>query len=84
MAARTAVVATSLPGYANVARADQDALLVPPGDAGALAVALRRALYEPERNAALVSSGSQRVTTFSMAQLAERYEGLYEQVLRRR
>ena len=84
MAARTAVVATSLPGYANVARADQDALLVPPGDAGALAVALRRSLYEPERNAALVSSGSQRVTSFSMAQLAERYEGLYEQVLRRR
>jgi len=84
MAARTAVVATSLPGYANVARADPDALLVPPGDAGALAVALRRSLYEPERNAALVSSGSQRVTSFSMAQLAERYEGLYEQVLRRR
>ena len=84
MAARTAVVATSLPGYANVARSDQDALLVPPGDAAALAVALRRALYEPERNAALVSSGAQRVTSFSMAQLAERYEGLYEQVLRRR
>lgn len=84
MAARTAVVATSLPGYANVARADLDALLVPPGDASGLAAALRRALYEPECNAALVASGSQRVTDFSMAQLAERYEGLYERVLRRR
>lgn len=84
MAARTAVVATSLPGYANVARADQDALLVPPGDAHALAGALRLALYEPARNAALVASGAQRVTSFSMAQLAEHYEGLYERVLRRR
>lgn len=84
MAARTAVVATSLPGYANVARADQDALLVPPGDAHALAGALRRALYEPARNAELVASGAQRVTGFSMAQLAEHYEGLYERVLRRR
>lgn len=84
MAARTAVVATALPGYANVARADQDALLVPPGDAHALAGALRRALYEPARNAELVASGAQRVTGFSMAQLAEHYEGLYERVLRRR
>ena len=33
MAASTAVVASDLPGYANVARAGRDALLVPPGDA---------------------------------------------------
>jgi phosphatidylinositol alpha-mannosyltransferase len=84
MAARTAVVATTLPGYANVARADLDALLVAPGDPRALAGALRRALFEPEVNSRLVHSGAERATGFSMAQLAAQYEGLYEQVLRRR
>ncbi len=84
MAARTAVVATTLPGYANVARADLDALLVAPGDPRALAGALRRALFEPEVNSRLVHSGAERATGFSMAQLAAKYEGLYEQVLRRR
>lgn len=84
MAARTAVVATSLPGYANVARADRDALLVPPGDASALAAALRRVIGDAELSARLVESGLSRAAEFSMSRLAERYEGLYEQVLRRR
>ena len=37
MAAGTPVVASDLVGYRNVARPDQDALLVPPGDPVALA-----------------------------------------------
>jgi phosphatidylinositol alpha-mannosyltransferase len=84
MAARTAVVATQLPGYANVARAGTDALLVTPGDPRALAAALHRALFEPELNAGLVASGAERATGFSMEELAGRYEGLYERVLGRR
>src|SRR4029453_14653390 len=40
-AAGTPVVASGLAGYANVARADRDALLVAPGDTAALATALR-------------------------------------------
>lgn len=84
MAAGAAVVATSLPGYANVARADRDALLVTPGDVGELAAALRRVLLDRELAARLVASGAERAAGFSMAQLAARYEGLYEQVLRRR
>src|SRR4051812_43281712 len=40
MAASTPVVASDLPGYANVARAGRDAILVPPGDARALSAAL--------------------------------------------
>ncbi|NCY15648.1 MAG: glycosyltransferase family 1 protein [Actinobacteria bacterium] len=84
MAAHTAVVATMLPGYANVARADLDALLVTPGDARALADALRRVLFDRELNARLVESGATRATGFSMAELAAQYEGLYERVLRHR
>ena len=44
MAAETAIVASGLDGYRNVATDDVDALLVDPGDVGALADALQRAL----------------------------------------
>jgi phosphatidylinositol alpha-mannosyltransferase len=84
MAARTAVVASDLPGYANVARADCDALLVPPGDASALAAALRRVLEEKQLRDALVASGAERAEGFSMDHLAERYEEIFERVAVRR
>lgn len=81
MAAETPVVASELPGYANVARAGQDGLLVPPGDAAALAAALRRVLTDAVTARALVASGSERAAHFSMARLAEVYVDHYEQVL---
>jgi phosphatidylinositol alpha-mannosyltransferase len=80
MAAGTAVVASDLPGYANVARAGQDALLVPPGDAAALTGALARALTDRELAAALVESGESRAAHFSMDRLADRYLELYQRI----
>ncbi len=47
MAAQTPVVASDLDGYRNVARSGADAILVPPGDAEALAAALARGPQEP-------------------------------------
>jgi len=84
MAASTAVVASDLPGYANVARAGRDALLVPPGDASALAGALRRVLEDRALAARLVASGEERAAEFSMARLAATYVELYERVATRR
>mgnify|MGYP003115564024 CR=1 FL=1 len=84
MAAHTPVVASELPGYANVARADLDGILVPPGDAVALAAALRRVLTEPSTAERLVASGEARAAHFSMEHLAEVYVELYERVLWRR
>ena len=84
MAAKTAVVASNLAGYANVARADQDALLVPPGDPTALASALRRVLDDASLRDSLVASGSDRAEGFSMDRLAERYEEIFERVALRR
>ena len=78
MAAQTPIVASDLPGYRNVARPGQDALLVPPGDAGALADGLRRVLTEPGLAKDLVASGECRAATFAMDRLAERYVELYE------
>jgi phosphatidylinositol alpha-mannosyltransferase len=82
MAARTPVVASDLPGYANVARAGRDALLVPPGDAAALAAALRQVLDDPPTADRLVASGTERAEHFSMARLAARYLELYGHVVR--
>lgn len=81
MAAGCAIVASELPGYANVARAGQDALLVPPGDVAALTRALQRALDEPGTAAAIVASGTERAAGFSMDHLAERYVAIYRSVL---
>ncbi len=78
MAAETAVVASELPGYANVARADRDALLVPVGDAAALATAITRVLTDRSLAAQLVASGTCRAAEFSMEHLAQRYVELYE------
>ncbi len=81
MAADTPVVASDLPGYANVARAGQDAVLVPPGDAHALATALDQVLGDAALRRRLVASGEARARSFSMEHLAEVYLELYERVL---
>jgi phosphatidylinositol alpha-mannosyltransferase len=81
MAAETAVVATDLTGYANVARADRDALLVPPEDPKALAAALERVLTDRSLRERLVASGEARAAEFSMERLAEVYLELYRSVL---
>ncbi len=80
MAASTPVVASDLPGYANVARAGTDALLVPPRDAAALAAALGRVLTDAATSRSLVHAGQERAAHFSMDRLAERYVELYERI----
>ena len=77
MAAQTPIVASDLPGYANVARSGRDAMMVPPGDAAALAAALRQVLAERSLAEDLVASGDGRACEFSMDRLAERYLDLY-------
>jgi phosphatidylinositol alpha-mannosyltransferase len=81
MAASTAIVASGIDGYRNVARADLDALLVPPGDVDALRHALQRVLDDEALRTSLVASGFERAREFSMSSLAERYLEIYEQAL---
>jgi phosphatidylinositol alpha-mannosyltransferase len=81
MAAGAPIVASGIEGYQNVARPDQDALLVPPGDVNALRGALQRVLDDATLRARLVASGRQRAEQFSMRRLAERYVELYERAL---
>jgi phosphatidylinositol alpha-mannosyltransferase len=78
MAAGTPVVASDIPGYRQVARADhEEALLVPPGDVEALAGALRRLLDDPALRERISLRGEQRAAEFSLHRLAERYLGVY-------
>lgn len=58
MAAGTAVVASSIPGYRGVVTDRADGVLVPPGDATALSGALAGLLDDPDRRASLVAAGT--------------------------
>lgn len=81
MAASTPIVASDLPGYHNVARPGLEALLVPPGDALALAQALEEALVGGTSIDEMVARADERARQFSMEHLAERYTELYERLL---
>ena len=81
MAAGIPVVASDITGYADVARAEREAILVPPGDAPALTAALRRVLDDPALCADLVAEGELRANEYSMEHLAERFIPVYESAI---
>ncbi len=82
MAAGTPVVASNLDGYRNVARTQDEAVLVPPGDVRALADGIERVLSQPALAADLAASGLARAAELSMRRLAESYVGHYEDAIR--
>lgn len=81
MAARTPVVASALDGYMNVATDDLDAVLVEPGDVGALRDALWRVLNDPSLAQRLTEAARRRANDFSMAALARSYVDVYHRVI---
>jgi phosphatidylinositol alpha-mannosyltransferase len=81
MAAGTAIVASEIDGYQNVARAGVDALLVPPGHPEILGSALRLVLDDAGVRERLIASGRGRAQEFSMPKLARHYLELYERAL---
>lgn len=76
MAAGCPVVASALPGYAEAARGA--ALLVAPGDPGALAEALWQVGHSPELRAALVARGRARADALCWSRVAARVAHVYE------
>lgn len=81
MAAGTALVASDIPGYRAVARPDEHAVLVAPGDAAALGKALAELLANPKHRKQLVAAGRDRAEEFAMDHLAEAYEDIYRRLL---
>ena len=72
-----AVVATSIPGYAAVARDGIEALLVPPGDADALAAAVATILRDPALGDRLVDAGRLRAAEFDWDRIVVDVEQAY-------
>ena len=79
LAAGAAVVASDLEGYRNVVRPGVDGYLTPPGDPGALAAAIRRALDAGGRHSPLAAAGRSRAREFGMDRLALRYLEISQQ-----
>jgi glycosyltransferase involved in cell wall biosynthesis len=80
LAAGRAVVASRVGGIPDVVTHEQDALLVPPGDAAALAEALRRLVREPETRERLARAARRLAEARLTWEAACRsFEACYEQ-----
>ncbi len=74
-------VSTSVGGIPEVVEANKSGVLVPPGDADALARAVESLLGDPRRRAALGRAGQKRARTlFTADEIVPRYEALYRRV----
>ncbi|HXC46594.1 MAG TPA: lysylphosphatidylglycerol synthase domain-containing protein [Solirubrobacteraceae bacterium] len=80
-AASTPVVASDIPGYRDVARDGHDSLLVAPGDALALAEALRALALDPARRARMATAAREHAERFSWTHVAQEVVEVYEQAI---
>jgi len=81
MAAGTPVVATAVGGVPEVLEAGHAGRLVPFGEPGALAEALRAVVADPGTTERLVARGKTRVGALDWSECARRHEELYRSVL---
>ena len=80
-AAGTPVVASDIAGYRDVLRDGVDGVLVPRGDATALAGALRDLALDPDRRAALARAASQSARRYAWPHVAAQVLGAYEDAI---
>ncbi|HET7233818.1 MAG TPA: glycosyltransferase family 4 protein [Longimicrobium sp.] len=82
MAAGIAVIATAVSGTPELVRSGEHGLLVPPGDAPALASAIARLAGDAELRARLAAAGHARVRAeFTLERMLDRYEALLARVV---
>ena len=79
MAAGVPVVATDVPGVAQVV--GDAGMLVPIKDPGALAEAISAVLQDPKRSSAMSAAGQTRARSFDISETVAQYAELYEAVL---
>jgi glycosyltransferase involved in cell wall biosynthesis len=85
MASGTAVVATTAGAFPEVIADGETGVLVPPGDARAIADAVQSLLLDPARRSAMGAAGVRRIESlFSWRVCAEKTAALYEDVLAQR
>jgi glycosyltransferase involved in cell wall biosynthesis len=76
------VVATAVGGVPQILENEVDALLVPPGDAGALAEAMTRLTTDQELRKRLGGRAKLRSSMFDIAQASQNVGDIYFQVSR--
>jgi phosphatidyl-myo-inositol alpha-mannosyltransferase len=81
LAAGTAVLASDIPGYRDVVRDGIDGLLTPPGDALALAEALRRLALDSTARMRMAIAARLRAERFAWQHVAAEVLDCYEQAL---
>lgn len=78
------VIASSAGGIVDIVEPDVSGVLVPPGDADALAKAITACIADPVRTAAMGVAGRARLEReFSWPVIVERLTDVYQQVIRR-
>lgn len=80
-AAGTPVVASDIAGYRDVVRDGRDGVLVPRGDATALAEALRDLWLAPARRVAMGEAAAERAQRFAWPHVAREVLGAYEDAI---
>lgn len=81
MAAGLPVVTTDAPGCRDVIRHGQDGMIVPPGDAAALAAGMERLMREPALRDELRKKSLRRAEDFSWDRVVDRYVSLYRDLI---
>ncbi|MGQ0649108.1 MAG: glycosyltransferase family 4 protein [Gemmatimonadaceae bacterium] len=81
MAAGLPLVASDIAGYREVARHEQEGLLVRPSDPEALAAGVRRLLDSPGLATALGSAGTARSRMFAWDSIIDRLETVYDSLV---
>lgn len=81
MAAGLPIVASDIDGYRDVARDGLEALLVAPGDAGALVTAVREVLDDSRLAGSLGDRGALRAHEFAWDTITERLVDVYRSVV---
>lgn len=82
MAQATPLVATAVGGIPDLVHHGRSAILVPPRDPSAVAVAVRSLLVDPVRRQALGAAAHRRLGLFSIDRVAGRFGDLYEALMR--
>jgi phosphatidylinositol alpha-mannosyltransferase len=77
----TPVVASDIVGYRDVVENGVDGILVPPGDAQALAETLRELYHQPEVRTAMALAAARNVERFSWPHIAQEVLGAYEDAI---
>jgi phosphatidylinositol alpha-mannosyltransferase len=80
-AAGTPVIASDIAGYRDVVRNGRDGVLVPPGDAQALAEALRDFYDEPDRRVSMSRAAAADVDRFAWPVVAEQVMAAYQEAV---